>query len=188
MPSLIEQVRADLKANSDLKTAETAHRFFKEEVRVYGIKAATVEKIAKTHWKQAKTLSKDELFSLCEALFQSGYLEEASVVSIWLPNCIDNLGAEDVHIFKRWIEKYVSNWAECDTFCNHTVGDLIQKYPEVVTEVKSWANSSNRWLKRASAVSFIMPAKLLFTKKSFDWRFLGLLRSRLKEKKGSQPV
>ena len=26
-------------------------------------------------------------------------------------------------------------------------------------EIKSWAKSSNRWLKRASAVSFIVPAK-----------------------------
>ncbi len=33
------------------------------------------------------------------------------------------------------------------------------KYPELVGEVRSWARSSNRWLKRASAVSFIVPAK-----------------------------
>ena len=36
---------------------------------------------------------------------------------------------------------------------------LIQKYPEIVGEMKSWAISENRWLKRASAVSLIVPAK-----------------------------
>ncbi len=169
MSPLIEQIRADLKANSDPKTVETTHRFFKEEIRVYGVKAAAVGKIAKTHWKQAKTLSKEELFGLCEELYQSGYMEEASVASIWLPNYIDHLAAKDVHAFKRWIETYVSNWAECDTFCNHTVGDLIQKCPEVVPEVKSWAKSGNRWLKRASAVSFIVPAKRgLFMSDAFE--------------------
>ncbi len=61
--------------------------------------------------------------------------------------------------FKRWIERYINNWAKCDRFCNHTIGDLIEKYPEIVFEVKSWAKSNNRWLKRASAVSFIVPAK-----------------------------
>ncbi len=159
MNTLIQQIRSDLKANADQHTAETSHRYFKEEIKVYGVKTATVEKIAKKHWPQAKTLCKEVLFGLCEELFQSGILEEAFVVSSWMPNYIDDLAAQDIYTLKRWIESYVSNWAECDGLCNHTVGDLIQRYPEIVAEVKSWAKSSNRWLKRASAVSFIVPAK-----------------------------
>ena len=58
-----------------------------------------------------------------------------------------------------WIERYINNWAKCDSFCNHTIGDLIQKYPESLSELKSWAKSENRWLKRAAAVSLIVPAK-----------------------------
>ena len=43
------------------------------------------------------------------------------------------------------------------------------KCPEVVAEVKSWAKSQNRWLKRASAVSFIVPAKRgLFLSEAFE--------------------
>jgi 3-methyladenine DNA glycosylase AlkD len=40
-----------------------------------------------------------------------------------------------------------------------TIGDLIQKYPQLIREIKSWARSKNRWLRRASAVSLIVPAK-----------------------------
>jgi 3-methyladenine DNA glycosylase AlkD len=32
-------------------------------------------------------------------------------------------------------------------------------FPQTVGELKSWAKSNNRWLKRASAVSLIVPAK-----------------------------
>jgi 3-methyladenine DNA glycosylase AlkD len=35
----------------------------------------------------------------------------------------------------------------------------MQKYPASITEIVSWTASSNRWLKRASAVSLIIPAK-----------------------------
>jgi 3-methyladenine DNA glycosylase AlkD len=35
----------------------------------------------------------------------------------------------------------------------------VQKYPASITEIVSWTASSNRWLKRASAVSLIIPAK-----------------------------
>jgi len=61
--------------------------------------------------------------------------------------------------FKGWIERYINNWAKCDGLCNHTIGDLIQRCPQVLSEIKSWASSENRWLKRASAVSLIVPAK-----------------------------
>jgi len=118
-----------------------------------------VYKIAKKYWKQVKVLSKKEIFCLCEQLFVSNYTEEAFVVSSWLPDYVENLVPADLAIFKVWIEKYINNWAKCDGFCNHTIGDLIQKYPQAVEEVKGWAKSDNRWLKRASAVSLIVPAK-----------------------------
>jgi 3-methyladenine DNA glycosylase AlkD len=159
MHPLIVQIRADLTANIDEHTKETTQHFFKESVKVYGIKTAAVVKIAKKYWQQAKLLGKQELFSLCEELYRSGYMEEAFVVAEWLPHYIDNLQASDLATFKLWIERYIDNWAKCDSFCNHTIGDLIQKYPQIVGEVKSWAKSQNRWLKRASAVSFIVPAK-----------------------------
>jgi 3-methyladenine DNA glycosylase AlkD len=159
MNPTIQQIRLDLKANVDQHTKETAKRYFKEAIKVYGVKTAAVGKIAKKHWLQVKTLPKQAIFEACEELYKSGYIEEAFIVSDWMPRYIDNLQASDITIFRRWIESYISNWAECDGFCNHTIGDLIEKYPEIVAEVKSWANSQNRWMKRASAVSFIIPAK-----------------------------
>ncbi len=159
MSTKLTQIRAELKANVDEHTKQTAQRFFKENIKVYGIKTATVEKIAKKYWPQVKLLGKQEIFNLCEQLYSSDYLEEAGVVADWLPRYLDKLEASDITTFKRWIECYINNWAKCDSFCNHTIGDLIEKCPEIVGEVKSWAKSQNRWLKRASAVSFIVPAK-----------------------------
>jgi 3-methyladenine DNA glycosylase AlkD len=159
MNPTIQQIRIDLEANADQNTKESEKRYFKEAIKVYGVKTATVGKIAKKHWSQVKTLPKQEIFELCEELYKSGYMEEAFIVSDWMPRYINNLQASDIATFRRWIESYISNWAECDSFCNHTIGDLIEKYPEIVPEVKSWAKSQNRWMKRASAVSFIVPAK-----------------------------
>ena len=159
MNNILSQVRAELKANTDPKTQKSFQRFFKEQVKYYGVKTETVGKIAKKYWTQTKNLDKQTIFSLCEELFRSDYTEEAFIVSFWLPNYINSLEPTDLQIFKSWIEAYINNWAKCDGFCNHTVGDLIQKYPETLCEVKTWAKSKNRWLKRAAAVSLIVPAK-----------------------------
>lgn len=169
MNSILAELRKELNASADPKTQKTFQRFFKEEVKYYGVKVPTVGKIAKKYWKQAKILNKQEIFSLCEELYRSDYTEEAFVVSFWLPNYLDNLTPQDLPIFKGWIEHYINNWAKCDGFCNHTIGDLIQEYPKIVDEVKSWAKSQNRWLKRASAVSLIVPAKKgYFLKDAFE--------------------
>jgi 3-methyladenine DNA glycosylase AlkD len=159
MHPVIEQVRADLKANVDAKTQQTSQRFFKEAITSYGVKVPTVGKIAKKHWSNVKGLGKQEIFELCEQLFASSYIEEAFVVSEWLPHMVDRFELEDLPTFKSWIDRYVTNWAECDSFCNHTIGDFLEKFPQAVTEVQSWANSPCRWLKRAAAVSLILPAR-----------------------------
>ncbi len=159
MQSILAQIREDLKANVDLQTQKSFQRFFKEQVKYYGVKTDIVGKIAKKYWKQIETLDKPEIFLLCEELYRSDYTEEAFIVAFWLPNYIKYLEPNDLTVFKGWIERYINNWAKCDGFCNHTIGDLIVKYPETLNEIKSWAKSENRWLKRAAAVSLIVPAK-----------------------------
>jgi 3-methyladenine DNA glycosylase AlkD len=159
MSTVLVQIRSDLKAAIDEKAQKSFQRFFKEQVKYYGVKTNIVEKIAKKYWSQVKTFDKKALFDLCEDLFRSDYTEEAFIISFWLPNYISYLEPTDLLIFKRWIGSYINNWAKCDGFCNHTIGDMLQKYPQIAVEVKSWAKSKNRWLKRASSVSFIVPAK-----------------------------
>ena len=159
MSSILVQIREELNANTDAQTQKSFQRFFKEQVKYYGVKTETVGKIAKKYWKQVEPLDKKEIFALCEELYRSDYTEEAFVVAFWLPKYIDHLKPSDLPVFKRWIKQYINNWAKCDGLCNHTIGDLIQKYPDTVKEIKNWSKSENRWLKRAAAVSLIVPAK-----------------------------
>ena len=159
MKTLTIKVRNNLKENIDEKTQNNFHRFFKEEVKCHGVKTAVVRKIANFFWREVKYLKKREIFELCEELFSSDYCEEAFIVSFWLPKMTDQFEPGDWFIFKSWIEKYINNWAKCDGFCNHTIGNFIEKYPESVQDLKKWTQSKNRWLRRAAAVSLIVPAK-----------------------------
>ena len=133
------------------------------------MKTVIVCKIAAKYWSEVKFLDKEEIFGLYEDLFRSGYMEEAFAGSFWLPKMVGQIVPSDLAVFKVWIERYVENWAKCDTFCNHTVGGLLEEHPGSVSEVASWAESGNRWLKRAAVVSLIVPAKKgKFLKKAFE--------------------
>ncbi|MGI6119649.1 MAG: DNA alkylation repair protein [Desulfosporosinus sp.] len=71
MPDIIEQVRQELVDNADETTKESGNRFFKEEVKLYGVKTAIVSAISKQAFGSIKELSKKEIFALCEQLWMS---------------------------------------------------------------------------------------------------------------------
>ena len=159
MESVIKIVRETLSECADEKTIESSQRFFKEKIEFYGVKVPVVDKIGKELYKLVSDKSKSEIFSLCEEMWQSGYLEESFIACNWSYNLRKQFTPEDFKIFEHWIDSYINNWASCDTFCNHTVGDFIMMYPEYISELKRFAKSDNRWMRRAAAVSLIVPAK-----------------------------
>jgi 3-methyladenine DNA glycosylase AlkD len=159
MDPVITMIREELAASADEETRKSTKRFFKEEITVYGVKSAVVGKIATAYWKQIRTREKPEIFALCEELYQSGYCEEAFIVSSWAEKLSDRYERGDLVVFRDWINRYITNWAACDGFCNHTLGSFMEQYPDCIEELKQWTGSPNRWMRRASAVSLIIPAK-----------------------------
>ncbi|MGV8124632.1 MAG: DNA alkylation repair protein [Candidatus Xenobiia bacterium LiM19] len=153
------RVREELESNVDLPTRDGAHRFFKEGVKVYGVKTAVVHVLAKKYFKEIKHLGKEEVFTLCEDLYRSDYLEEASIASVWSHELRKAYEKSDFKRFEGWIERYINNWAKCDVFCNHTVGSFIEQFPEFTEKLRLWTKSDNRWMRRAAAVSLILPAR-----------------------------
>ncbi len=159
MSKIVEEIRNDLIKNSDEKTRISGERFFKEPVKLHGLKSAVTERIGKEYFNKLKAKVKSEIFELCEELWKSGYLEEAGIACNWSYYVHKNYTPDDIKLFEKWVNNYVSNWAACDTLCNHSVGTLIEMYPEKISELKRWSKSQNRWMKRASSVSLIIPAR-----------------------------
>jgi 3-methyladenine DNA glycosylase AlkD len=159
MDPVIARIRQELTEQADPDIQKTSKRFFKEDIVCYGMKTASVIAIAKKYWKEVKGRSKPEIFGSCEELYKSGYLEESFIVSNWAHALSGRYEEEDLAVFRRWIDTYITNWASCDGFCNHTMGDFIGQYPAYTEELKRWTQSENRWMRRAAAVSLIVPAK-----------------------------
>ncbi|MFA5108503.1 MAG: DNA alkylation repair protein [Candidatus Micrarchaeia archaeon] len=159
MNKLLQKIRKELEENADVHTKNTAQRFFKERIKVYGVKTALVSNISRKYFNEIEGAKKEEIFKQCEELFSSGYMEESFIACNWSYNANAKFEEKDFFMFEKWIERYVSNWASCDTLCNHTMGKFVQKFPKYANELKRWAKSKNIWMRRASAVSLIIPAK-----------------------------
>ncbi len=159
MDNIIEKIRIELRNNTDEKTQATSQNFFKEKIKFYGVKIPTVNKISKEYFKFIDNKPKSEIFELCESLWQSEFIEESFIACHWSYYLHKKYEPDDFTVFEKWIDNYVNNWATCDTFCNHSVGEFIQMYPDYLTELRKFTKSNNRWTRRAAAVSLIIPAR-----------------------------
>ena len=159
MDNILKQIRQELQANIDEKTISNSQKFFRESIMFYGVKVVTVTKISKKYFSLIKGQPKNAIFSLCEQLFQSGYLEESFIACNLSYYLHEQYEETDFALFANWLEKYISNWASCDTLCNHTIGTFIEMYPQYVKKLIKWADSPNRWVKRGAAVTLIIPAR-----------------------------
>ena len=159
MKDIIKKVRKELKDNADPKSKESGQKFFKEKAKILGVKIAVVNNISKANFKNIKDLEKTEILKLCDELWRSGIFEESIVACKWSYFLRKDYKPKDFIIFERWVDKNVNNWASCDTLCNHTIGTFIEKYPKYLANLKEWATSENRWMRRAAAVSLIVPAR-----------------------------
>ena len=159
MADILDRIRKELINNADEKTKLSGERFFKESVTMYGVRSATVIRIGKDYFKTITDKNKSHIFSLCEELWKSGVMEESFIACNWSYYVNKNYETADFETFEKWVNNYLDNWASCDTLCNHTIGSFVEMYPEYLSGLKRWAKSTNRWVKRASAVSLIIPAR-----------------------------
>ncbi len=156
---VIEKVRFELRESSDENTKKSSQYFFKESIKCYGVKSALVGKISKENFQLVKELEKSQLFNFCEEFWKSEIIEETFIACNWSYMMHKKFEADDLILFEKWVSNYITNWASCDTFCNHTLGEYFEMFPEKLFVLKGWALSPNRWMKRAAAVSLIIPAK-----------------------------
>jgi len=159
MQPIISRIRKELKRHADESLKKSGERYFKEKVKMYGMKTALVIQIGKKYWKEIQGRDKKEIFALCEALWKSGYMEESFIACNWSYGLRGRYEEKDFAVFEKWVKTYVSNWASCDTLCNHAIGAFVEMYPGYSGNLKKWAQSKNRWVKRAAAVTLIIPAR-----------------------------
>jgi 3-methyladenine DNA glycosylase AlkD len=156
---IIQKVKKELTRRINKKYKEGAENYFKEPVKFIGATLPEQRKIAKEMFEEVKHLNKKEIFSLAEAMLKTGYFDMGTVGIDWVRRYKKDFKKSDFKIFESWMKKYINNWAWCDDFCNHTLADFITMYPEFIKDLKRWARSRNRWLRRGSAVTFVEPGR-----------------------------
>jgi 3-methyladenine DNA glycosylase AlkD len=158
---LAKEAITRLKKKADPEKAKQAQKYFKETIRSFGISATEVREIARDLYRSHKAnWGVAEAIQLCELLFPRPELEAKAIAALILSSFKNDFPKELFFKIKDWLSSnYLDNWASVDVSCPEVVGSLLEKYPELINEIKGWAFSPNRWVKRASLVSFLKLAR-----------------------------
>ena len=157
---IVKELQNQLRDAGNAETQRASQTFFKEKIRGHGVKKELVRALAKASFTTSlKTASVQEVFELCEQLWQTGMIEESFAACEWAFALRKTMERQDFAALERWVKTYVSNWAVCDELCVRVVGSFLERFPEFATRLEPWAASPNRWVRRASAVSLILPVR-----------------------------
>lgn len=150
-----------LRAVADPVKAEGVQRYFKHTVRSFGVPAPAVRALAaELHASVRRTWSVGEAIALCDILFAEPEIESKAVGSLILGRFKRDLPPSFPAKLESWLASdLLDNWASVDVLCPEAMGAFLAAHPETVADVRRWAVHPNRWVKRASAVSFIKLAK-----------------------------
>lgn len=152
---LLHVLKIDLEKHKDIVYKQQATRFFKENISLIGVRIAQVRKISNFYFQQIKHIPKQTLFQWIDELLQREDQEYKIAAFNWLYKIRKSFEKNDIDFFECCLAKYVTNWAICDDLCMHALGYFIYTYPEHISQLQIWAQSSNRWMRRAAAVSLI---------------------------------
>ena len=157
MHKVSEAIREELKRKGTSEGVEKSRRYFREPIATYG---CSVPDITSTTNTFAPLLKKDldETLLVAKDLIEDGVMDEQFAASILLSKASQRLSVEHFEILDVWIN-YLTNWASVDGFTTNVVADTIRRFPSLSDRLLVWADSPNRWRRRASAVSLVTIAR-----------------------------
>jgi 3-methyladenine DNA glycosylase AlkD len=156
---LVSSVRSELAASADSKFRKGLMWFFKEPVDPYGVRTPQVRRIAAAAYREVKKWPPAERNAFCRELWASAKMEEGGVAICVYQRFRKQCSACEFHLFEKWIDRYVGNWAHCDGVATWLIAASIGNEPGLIRLLFPWVASKNRWKRRAAAVSFLQEAK-----------------------------
>ena len=157
---IIKKIQSEIKKVDKPENQSNYQQFFKEKLaNPIGLKAPVLRKVSNSIYKDIKDKTKKEIFDLCDEILISGIRYNRLFAFDWAGRLYRQYAKSDFARFEKWLKKYVDNWGNCDHLCCGIIGYVVLQNPELVVKTKKWAKSKNMWLRRAAAVSLIVPVR-----------------------------
>lgn len=158
--AIIDRLRREIKNHDKPASRINYQRFFKEKLdQPVGLKTPVLRQISKQCYKEVRDWPGKEILLLSDEILATDERYKRFFAFEWALNVKGKYAKSDFKRFERWLKDYVKGWGSCDHLCCGPLGYIIRQYPDLVGKTKVWTRSKNQWLRRAAAVSLIVPVR-----------------------------
>ncbi|HEV2689529.1 MAG TPA: DNA alkylation repair protein, partial [Bryobacteraceae bacterium] len=156
---LVRTTRMQLKAAAEPGFRAQLQWFFKEPVDPYGVRGKKIHEIGRSVYRELKNWPPSQRDTFMDELWKSGKLEEGALVCSVYRRFSKQCDEREFAMFERWIDRYVTNWANADGVASWLLAASIANRPALIAKLAKWTKSKNRWKRRAAVVSLLQEAK-----------------------------
>jgi 3-methyladenine DNA glycosylase AlkD len=153
--AIAAEIRRALKQGGSGKHAAGVQWFFKDKIQSHGWYTADLRRAA-VHFRRElrKEHGLDLLIAVADQLFSGSVLEE-KIAAVFLLEKLDReFGDSEFKLFESWLDR-ISSWADHDALVHDLIAPMIVANPARARTVFCWAESPNRWHRRAACVALI---------------------------------
>ncbi len=151
-----------LKAQENAERSQDMRKYFKNAARHFlGVGIPAVQKTIKKTLTEFSGARHDDITETADLLLKTDIME-VQIAGIELLCALkERLSVREAFFrTERWIlDGRINNWASVDAVSTHLLGWLAGRDNSLSEETMRWSLSPNSWLRRASAVTYILPAR-----------------------------
>jgi 3-methyladenine DNA glycosylase AlkD len=149
------QVRQALRDGGSSKHASGVQWFFKDEIKSHGWYTGALRRAVRLIRRQILEQHDFEfLTEVTDDLFSGSVLEE-KVAAVFLLEKLDaQCSDREFLMFEGWLDR-ISSWADHDAVVHDLIAPMVIAQPARTKNIFRWAQSRNRWHRRAACVSLI---------------------------------
>jgi 3-methyladenine DNA glycosylase AlkD len=140
-----------------------AGRYFRgsSDLGFYNIRTRTIRRMAADIVRSHHgAWSIDDATQFAERLIVNRVLEAKMLAVEVVARYKPALNPRMLRTWKRWLaDDRCNNWATTDAICGKLIAPVLITRPELVAVVSGWSRHRNLWVRRASAVSLVGPAR-----------------------------
>jgi 3-methyladenine DNA glycosylase AlkD len=156
----VQKIKQDMQSflikNANDSVVKKYARYFKEGYDPYGVASEKLSPKINEWFKTCEEkLTTKQIVDLCEELMRSGKYEEAGIAIGFIKRLRNYYNKSLFNTIGRWFEKYVKNWAHCDSTCSEVLYSFIEDKIVDFDDLLKWADSSGRWRRRAVPVTMV---------------------------------
>ncbi len=160
MPSSFQKaVRKALRANADPEVRDNFQRYFKDAVKLVGVRAPGVRQVFRDTYHLLANNVPDSVIEEAFDALSSEFLEEKQIGIMVLSRIEKKLPADFVQRLEPVFDRTVYDWATCDVLSSKVLRLLLRRDAAARRRIISWSKANYLWRQRASAVAFVNEAR-----------------------------